>query len=85
VPIDGAAPENVGGPAQLLAQSGVACPMPGPGSGPTVPCFRHIPAVGAGGNVAALPNFLGVSSTPLGTNNDCASSGGANCDHFDRQ
>ena len=83
VPIDGAAPENTGGVAQLVLQSGVPCPVPGPNPGPV--CFRQIPAVGAGGNVAPLPNFLNVSSTPVGSNEDCGSSGGTNCDHFDKK
>jgi hypothetical protein len=83
VPIDGAAPENSGGRAQLVSQSGVPCPVPGPNPGPV--CFRQIPEVGATGNPTPLPNFLGVSSSPVGTNLDCASSGGVNCDHFDRQ
>ena len=34
VPIDGAAPENTGGPTLLAALSGVPCPVPGPGSDP---------------------------------------------------
>ena len=72
VPIDGAAPENTGGPAQLVSQSGVPCPVPGPNPGPV--CFRQIPAVGAGGAAAPLPNFLGISSTPVA---------GPSNDHFD--
>jgi len=73
VPIDGAAPENAGGRAQLVAQSGVPCPAPGPNPGPV--CFRQIPEVGAAGNLTPLPNFLGISSTPIA---------GSNNDHFDR-
>lgn len=69
VPIDGAAPENTGGPVQLVSQSGVPCPVPGPNPGPV--CFRHIPPVGAGGSGTPLPNFLGISSTPVpGPSND---------------
>jgi hypothetical protein len=71
VPIDGAAPENTGGPAQLAAQSGVPCPVAGPNPGPV--CFRRVPAVGAGGSGVPLTNFLGVSSTA-----------GPGIDHFDR-
>jgi hypothetical protein len=69
VPIDGAAPENTGGPAQLVSLSGVPC---GPGSEGA--CFRQIPAVGASGrppfdaadpvNTGALQAFLGVTSIP---------------------
>lgn len=66
VPIDGAAPENTGGRAQLVSQSGVPCPVPGPNPGPV--CFRHIPAVGAAGNATPVPNFLGISSSPSPTN-----------------
>lgn len=47
-----------------------------PGAGAPAPAasmFRHIPAVGAGGNPAALPNFLGVSSVQ----------GSPGLDHFD--
>ena len=69
VPIDGAAPENTGGRTQLVAQSGVPCPA----VGSTGICFRQIPPVGAGGNATPVPNFLGISSTPV-----------AGCDHFDR-
>jgi hypothetical protein len=66
VPIDGAAPENDGGREGLVNLSGVPC-----GVGSTGDCFRHLPAVGAGGNVDPVPNFLGISSTPMpGPNND---------------
>jgi hypothetical protein len=60
VPIDGAAPENTGGPTQLVSQSGVPCPVPGPGISPV--CFRQIPATGALGLPAPLGAFLGVTS-----------------------
>lgn len=70
VPIDGAAPENTGGPAQLSALTGVPC-----GVNSTGECFRHVPAIGAGGRGAPLPNFLGISSTELP---------GEDNDHFDR-
>jgi hypothetical protein len=65
VPIDGIAPENTGGPTQLLAMSGVPCPVVGPEQPPNPGpvCFRHIPAVGAGGG-APLGGFLGVTSIP---------------------
>jgi hypothetical protein len=60
VPIDGTAPENTAGPTALVAN----------------PLFRNIPAVGALGNLSPLPNFLGISSTPVpGDSND----------HFDAQ
>jgi hypothetical protein len=72
VPIDGAAPENTLGRSNLVALTGVACPVPGPGSGPTVDCFQQVPPVGAGGIPDPLPNFLGVLSTP-----------DAGPDHFD--
>ncbi len=48
VPIVGTAPANTGGRAALLAD----------------PTFRHLEAVGAEGNATALPNFLGILSTP---------------------
>jgi len=62
VPIDGAAPENTGGPTQLVAQSGVPCPVPGFNPGPV--CFRQIPATGAAGMATPVPGFLGVTSNP---------------------
>jgi hypothetical protein len=86
VPIDARAPENVSGRADLIAQSGAPCAIPlmggpaapggpnvalpeGPNPGPI--CFRQIPATGAAGLAAPLPNFLGISSTPVpGDNND---------------
>jgi len=76
VPIDGAAPENIGGRTQLLGQSGVPCPatVPAPPN-PGPVCFRRLPEVGASGNATPLPNFLGISSTPIP---------GPNNDHFDR-
>jgi len=83
VPIDAAAPENVSGrgtafvPGEttLLSLSGVPCPVPGLNSSGI--CFRHIPAVGAGGIQLPLRNFLNVSSViePPGQNN--------RLDHFD--
>jgi hypothetical protein len=75
VPIDGAAPENSGGRAQLIGQSGNPCPATPTNPTPTGICFRRIPEVGAAGNATPLPNFLGISSTPVG---------GENNDHFDR-
>jgi cytochrome c peroxidase len=74
VPIDGAAPENTGGPAQLAALSGpgiVPCPVPGPNSGGA--CFRQIPPVGAAGIATPLAGFLGVTAIPPGA-------AGYNCD-----
>jgi cytochrome c peroxidase len=83
VPIDGAAPENTGGPAQLASLVGVPCPVPGPGSAGD--CFKHVPAVGEGGIGSPLPNFLGVSSTPLPGNCSAHTPEVPTCDHFDRQ
>jgi hypothetical protein len=57
VPVDATAPENTLGRDALLADS----------------TFRHIPAVGAGGSLDPLPNFLGISSI----------SSPALIDHFD--
>ncbi|QKX18831.1 cytochrome c peroxidase [Microbulbifer sp. YPW1] len=65
VPIDGEAPENTGGRQQLLDMSGVPC-----GEGSAGICFRHIPAVGAGGNATPVSGFLGVTNNP---NADCIS------------
>jgi hypothetical protein len=82
VPIDGAAPENVSGrgttpvagATTLVSLSGFApgnvaraCPVPGPGSSPTIPCFRQIPAVGAAGITTPVPGFLNVTSIPPGS------------------
>lgn len=82
VPIDAAAPDNTGGPRQLMSQVGVPCPTLGPNPGPV--CFRRIGPIGEGGRPACSPtittdcgpltNFLGVSSEPVP---------GANNDHFD--
>jgi len=60
VPVDGTAPENTGGRAQLLAAPAL---------------FRQVPATGRVGQANKLPNFLGISSTPVG---------GPDNDHFDR-
>jgi hypothetical protein len=85
VPIDGAAPENVAGrgtvpvagATNLVSLSGVACPVPGPGSAPGVPCFRQVPAVGAGGIATPVQAFLGVTSIPPGSAGfNCSSSAG---------
>jgi hypothetical protein len=74
VPIDGAAPENTGGPAQLVSLSGVPCTVPGPNPGPV--CFRHIPAVGEGGS-APVPGFLGVTNIAPGeVGFNCSASAG---------
>jgi hypothetical protein len=51
VPLDGTAPENTFGRSGFLAN--IANGM-----------FRQVPAVGAGGSAAPLPNFLGISSGP---------------------
>lgn len=67
VPIDGTAPENTGGRTQLVGD----------------PLFLQVPATGRPGQADKLRNFLGVSSTQLGSQTDCRSSGGTLCDHFD--
>jgi len=68
VPLDGTAPMNTFGRAGLLALS--------MGGGEAPPLFRQVLAVGQGGNDTPLPNFLGISSTPVpGDHND----------HYDRQ
>jgi hypothetical protein len=72
VPIDGLAPENTTGRPALLANSVVFnTPVPPPGN---TAQFKRVPEVGAAGNATPLPNFLGVSSTPVA---------GPNNDHFD--
>jgi cytochrome c peroxidase len=91
VPIDGRAPENVAGRADLIAQSGAACAAPllgGPAvsGGPNVvlpdggsaglECFRQIPATGATGLLAPLPAFLRVTNIPPGgAGFNCSASG----------
>jgi hypothetical protein len=60
VPIDGAAPENTGGRAQLVSQSGVPCPDSATGD----ICFKQVPAVGAGGSAIPVEAFLGVTNNP---------------------
>jgi cytochrome c peroxidase len=69
VPIDGAAPENTGGPAQLVSLSGVPCPDTTTGDD----CFRRIPASGAAGIASPVTNFLEVTNIPPGAD-------GFNCD-----
>lgn len=86
VPIDGAAPENTGGPAQLVSLSGVPCAVPGPNPGPT--CFQKISAVGAGGNIAGPDGIPGTGDdapTPVSSFLNIASipSAGDGNDHFD--
>ncbi len=56
VPIDGAAPANTGGRAELEALSGGPCAVPGPNPGPV--CFEQIPATGRTGQAARLEPFL---------------------------
>ncbi len=58
VPLDGTAPDNTGGRAAMLTDSR----------------FLHVVAVGAEGRGDPVPNFLGISSTPVS---------GLNNDHFD--
>ncbi len=74
VPIDGTAPENTGGRGQLLSLSATTCAGGVPAT-PNDRCFRQVPAVGAAGSPTPVPNFLGISSTPVP---------GPNNDHFDR-
>jgi hypothetical protein len=79
IPIDGRSPENVGGRADLIAQSGVACTLPlmgGPsvvgGANVALPdggnaglvCFQQIPATGAAGLATPLAAFLEVTNEP---------------------
>jgi len=65
VPVDGRAPDNSGGRTTMLSQSG------GTSSCGTTVCFRRLTPIGAGGNTARLPGFMGVTSTVrAGTNND---------------
>jgi cytochrome c peroxidase len=73
VPIEGTAPENIGGRDVLLGISTTDPNFTNPTNGPTK--FRQVLAVGAAGSAAPLPNFLGISSTPVP---------GPNNDHFDR-
>jgi len=72
VPIDGQAPQNDGGRAQLIALSGVACPLPALGVDPV--CFQQIAQTGREGQMTRVPNFLGVSSVQFDPGPD----------HFDR-
>jgi hypothetical protein len=78
LPLDGLAPDNTGGRAQLVTLAGAPCTATSIGN-----CFRHLPEVGSGGRFLAdgvtpdpLPNYLGISSTPVA---------GPDNDHFDRQ
>jgi hypothetical protein len=75
VPLDATAPENgslstvAGNREGLLANTNpaVVCKDSTTGlpfAGATTACFRQVKAVGAGGNAAPLPNFLGISSGP---------------------
>jgi hypothetical protein len=75
VPIDGTAPENTGGRAQLLADSVIFNPADNgaPPAGNTLR-FRHLPEVGAAGSPTPQPAFMGISSIPVN---------GPNNDHFD--
>jgi len=69
LPVDGRAPDNTGGRANLLTQSSST------GNCGTSLCFRRLLPIGAAGNSTRLPAFLNVSRTPIG---------GANNDHFDQ-
>jgi hypothetical protein len=81
VPIDGAAPENTGGPTELASLSGVPCAVPGPNPGPV--CFRRIPAVGAGGR-PACGGTVTADCGPFGNFLGIASAAGPGLDHFDQ-
>jgi cytochrome c peroxidase len=70
VPMDGTSPENTDGRTELETLSGTPCSAATTGN-----CFQQIPAVGAGGVAAPVPNFLDISNTPVD---------GPNNDHFDR-
>jgi hypothetical protein len=60
VPLDGTAPDNTfGRPGFVTASTGDCGGVPGAG-----PCFQQVPATGAGGTAAPVPNFLGISSGP---------------------
>ncbi len=72
VPLDGLAPDN----GALAGPSPAG--RPGFENNLANGMFRKVPAVGAAGNAAPLPNFLGISSTP-----GCSASGGADS-HFCR-
>lgn len=76
LPLDGLAPDNTFGRAGFVnldddPSTGTVPPL----APPATPLFRHVPAVGAAGRGTPLPNFLGISSTPVP---------GPNNDHFDR-
>ena len=59
VPIDGAAPENTGGPTLLAALSGVPCPVPGPGSDPLGSLLPAHPGGGGGRQRDSGPELPG--------------------------
>lgn len=72
VPLDGTAPENGSLATVPGNREGFLANLTGICSDATVsplplatgPCFRQVPAVGAGGNAAKLPNFLNITSGP---------------------
>jgi hypothetical protein len=72
VPLDGTAPENGSLATAPGNREGFLANLAGICSGATVsplplatgPCFRQVPAVGAGGNADKLPNFLDIASSP---------------------
>lgn len=73
VPLDATAPENgtlatqAGNREGLLANTTGVCTDSATGqpfTGATSPCFQQVPAVGASGSAAKLPNFLGIASGP---------------------
>jgi len=60
VPLDGTAPDNSSGrPGFVAATAGDCGGVLGAG-----PCFRQVPATGAGGTAIPTSNFLGVASGP---------------------
>ncbi len=81
IPLDGTAPENTFG------RPGFADMDDDPATGsvaPTLnPMFRHVAAVGAAGRATPLPNFLGISSTPVPDPIPFGFPGYAPNDHYD--
>jgi hypothetical protein len=86
VPLDGKAPDNTFSRPGLLAQSDgvpLANQVPCAGGGtPAVTCFKHVPAVGAGGHPATpVETFLNTVKGSR-SNPNCHSAGGAAISHY---
>jgi cytochrome c peroxidase len=85
IPVDGLAPDNIGGRAalQAAATAGVACNPGDPTAIPPVPasgeCFRSVPAVGLAGQATAEPTFLNV--TKVRVSGADANPGSPACDY----